>query len=184
MTHQKMILEGAKSNRKFLLNNWLRAGITVAIIFFLFNGLGFVRIPLKSHQFDAYRYISDIEREFEGHSTEDVLLDAGTWIYLKDGVIMKDRSPCIGERGYSETGDFSGFLKRIEQKKYSKILVRDLHSPFLQYDFGLWQKSSGIRQALLDNYNEIGQIKAVAMENYEHETYLFSEISILVPRMD
>ena len=172
------------NNRKFLLNNWLRAAITVAMIFLLFSGLGFVRIPLKSLQSDAYRYISDIEREFEGHSTEDVLLDAGTWIYFKDGVIMKDRSPCIGERGYSETGDFSGFLKRIEQKKYSKILVRDLHSPFLQYDFGLWQKSSGIRQALLDNYKEIRQIKAVTMENYEHETYLFSEISILVPRMD
>jgi hypothetical protein len=172
------------NNRKFLLKGWLRAGITVAMIFFLFSGLGFVRIPLKSLPSDAYRYISDIEREFEGHSTEDVLLDAGTWIYLKDGVIMKDRSPCIGERGYSETGDFSGFLRRIEEKKYSKILVRDLHSPFLQYDFGLWRKSSGIRQALLDNYKEIGQIRAVTMENYEHETYLFSEISILVPRMD
>ena len=172
-----------KAKKKTIL--WVLGGVwTVAVIFFLFSGLGFVRIPLKSLQSDAYRYISDIEREFEGHSTEDVLLDAGTWIYLKDGVIMKDRSPCIGERGYSETGDFSGFLKRIEQKKYSKILVRDLHSPFLQYDFGLWRKSSGIRQALLDNYKEIRQIKAVTMENYEHETYLFSEISILVPRMN
>ncbi len=172
------------NNRKFLLKNWMKAGITVAMIFFLFSGLGFVRIPLKSLPPDAYRYISDIEREFEGHSTEDVLLDAGTWIYLKDGVIMKDRSPCIGERGYSETGDFSGFLRRIEEKKYSKILVRDLHSPLLQYDFGLWRKSSGIRQVLLDNYKEIGQIKAVTRENYEYNTYLFSEISILVPRMD
>jgi len=172
------------NNGKFLLKGWLRAGITVAIIFLMFSGLGLVRIPLKSLPSDAYRYISDIEREFEGYSTEDVLLDAGTWIYLKDGVIMKDRSPCIGERGYSETGDFSGFLKRIEEKKYSKIMVRDLHSPFLQYDFGLWQKSSGIRQALLDNYKEIRQIKAVTRENYEHKTYLFSDISILVPRVD
>ncbi|MCP4609852.1 MAG: hypothetical protein GY845_14180 [Planctomycetes bacterium] len=171
-------------NREFLLSNWLRAGITVAMILFLFSGLGFVRIPLKSIPYDAYRYISDIEREYEGHSTKDVLLDAGTWIYVKDGVIMKDRSPCIGLRGYGETGDFSGFLRRIEEKKYSKILVRDLHSPLLNYDFGIWRKSSGIRQAFLDNYKEIGQIKAVTRENYEHKTFLFSEISILVPKMD
>ena len=41
---------------------------------------------------------------------------------------------------------------------YTKLL-RDLHSPDFNYDHWLWQKSSGIQQALLDNYNEIGQIK-------------------------
>ncbi len=172
------------TNRKFLLQNWLKAGITVAMIFCLFSGLKTIRIPLKYLPSDAYRYISEIEREFEGHSAEDILLDAGTWVYLKDGVVMKDRSPCIGERGYSETGDFSGFLRRLEAKKYSKILIRDLHSPDFIYDYWLWRKSSGIRQALLDNYKEIGQIKAVARENYQYNTYLFSEINILVPKMD
>ncbi|MBW7991032.1 MAG: hypothetical protein FVQ84_13580 [Planctomycetes bacterium] len=172
------------NNKKFLLNNWMKAGITVAMIFFLFSGLGFVRIPLKSLQSDAYRYISDIEREFEGHSTEDVLLDIGTWVYLKDGVIMKDRSPSIGDRGYGEVGDFSGILGRLEQKKYSKILVRNLHSPDFQYDYWMWRKSSGIRQALLNNYKEIGQIKGVTSEKYQCNTFFFSEINILVPKID
>jgi hypothetical protein len=171
-------------NRKFLLKSWLRTGITVAMIICLFSGLGIIRIPLKSLPSDAYRYVSDIERQFEGHSTEDILLDAGTWVYLKDGVIMKDRSPSIGDRGYNETGDFSGILRRIEQKRYSKILVRNLHSPDFTYDYWLWRKSSGIRQALLDNYKEIGQIKAVTTENYQYNTFLFSEINILVPKMN
>ncbi len=40
-----------------------------------------------------------------------VLLDAGTWAYFKDGVVMKDRAPSIGERGHSQTGDFSGICR-------------------------------------------------------------------------
>ena len=90
---------------------------------------------------------------------------------------MKDRAPSIGDRGYSQTGDFSGILKRVEQKIYSKILVRNLHSGNFWYDHELWPQSSGIKQAILENYREIDRIPAVEDTN----TYLFSEISILIP---
>jgi hypothetical protein len=163
---------------------WLRAGIFVVVTCLILNGLGIIRIPAKPLSDDVHRYVHEIEKEFSNQSVEDVLLDAGTWVYFKDGVIMKDRAPSIGERGYSETGDFSGVLGRIEQKRYSKILVRNLHSPDFMYDYWLWRKSSGIRQALLDNYKEIRQIKAVARENYQYNTFLFSEISVLVPKMN
>ena len=65
----------------------------------------------------------------------------GTWVYMAENVIMKDRAPSIGERGYSQTGDFSGILQRLEGKHYSKILVRSLHSPELYYGPLQWRMS-------------------------------------------
>ena len=147
------------------------------MICFLFNGLGTVRIPLPSLGEDAYRYVSDIEDQFIGQDASTILLDFGTWVYVKDGIIMKDRAPSIGDRGYSETGDFSGIIQRLQQHKYTKILVRDLDSPNFTYDYYLWPRSSGIKQVLLSNYHVIGKINGVDGIN----NYLLGEISILVP---
>jgi hypothetical protein len=166
---------------KYWLQNWLRASVVVIVVCLLFNGLGVVRIPLKPLSNDSYRYFREIEREFEGQSASKILIDMGTWVYLKDKIIMKDRVPSIGDRGFGEAGDFSGILDRLEQKRYSKILVRNLHSPDFHYDYWLWPKSSGIRQAMLENYHEIGRIAAVSGESYQYTNYFFSEISILVP---
>ena len=164
---------------------WVQAGCAAALVSLIFSGFGVVRIPLAPVSADAYRYVNDIEREFAGQPSRDVLLDAGSWVYLKDGVVMKDRAPCIGERGYSETGDFSGILSRLRQKRYAKILVRDLHEPDFWYDHYLWPKSSGIREALLQNYHETGKIEAVSstvpVKNRAEDPYLFSRITILEP---
>lgn len=156
---------------------WLQTGIMVGIVGLMFNGLGFVNIPVKPISNDEYRYINQIEDEFMGKPAESILLDAGTWVYIPDVVIMKDRAPSIGERGYTQTGDFSGIIKRIEQKQYAKILVRNLHSPDFWYEYFLWSHPSGIRQALIENYREIRTIEAVA----NNDNYLFAEISVLVP---
>ena len=163
---------------------WLRALICLVVICLLFNGLGTVRIPVQPFSNDAYRYINEIEREFAGQSSERILLDVGTWVYLPEAVVMKDRAPSIGERGWSQTGDFSGILNRFEQKYYKKILVRNLHSPDFWYDHEIWSRSSNIRQTLLENYKEIGTIKAVQGLSPNEMPYGFNEISILVPKTD
>jgi len=169
--------------RKFHLQVWMRVFVVVVAIGLLFNGLGIVRIPIQPVTIDMYRYINDIEREFKGQSGRDILIDIGSWVYIKDGVIMKDRAPSIGERGYSETGDFSGILQRLQEKHYSKILIRHLNEPDFWYDYYLWPKSSGIRQALLDNYREIRKIKGVQRNKHDqHLDYFFDDISILVPK--
>ena len=166
----------------FRLQIWVRFGITIALVFLLLNGLGLVRIPMKSLSDDAYRYKEEIDKEFEGQSVNNILLDSGTWVYLKDDAIVKDRVTSIGDRGYGAIGDFSGIIKRLRQKRYSKILVRNLHSPDLWYDHWMWPKSSGIRQAFLENYDETRSIKAVQGKVPEANTpYLFGEISVLVP---
>jgi hypothetical protein len=173
------------ANRKPGFQIWLQTGIGIGALSLLFGGLAIIRIPLNPIPEDAHRYVREIEKEFKGQSTENILLDMGTWTYVPDGVIMKDRVPSIGERGYSQTGDFSGILRRLEQRRYAKILVRNLHAPDFWYDYSGWSTSSGIRQALLENYYESGTIREVAIENPNQlPRYGFTEISILVPNSD
>jgi hypothetical protein len=175
-----LVLPG--TSRKVWAQASLRGAAALAVLGLLFSGMSIVRIPLPTLPQDAYRYIGDIDKEFQGQPAASILLDVGTWVYVKDGVIMKDRAPSIGERGYSETGDFSGIIQRLKEKRYSKILVRNLHAWDFWYDYGQWRKSSGIKPAMLDNYHEVGRIPAVQMNGYEPEPGLvFGEISILVP---
>jgi hypothetical protein len=154
-----------------------RACLLTCTIVLVYNGLGFIRIPEKPLPKDTYRYIGQIEAAFIDIDKSTVLLDAGSWVYFTDGVVMKDRAPSIGERGYSQTGDFSELIKRIEEQYYQKIILRNLHDPNFWYDHFLWENSSGIREALLKYYYEIDNIEAVAGDN----NYLFGEISVLVP---
>ena len=159
------------------------AAICIASLCLMFGGLGLVRIPVPpfSEQ-DATRYIHQIENEFAGLPPEDVLQDVGSWVYLRDGVVMKDRAPSIGERGLSETGNFSGMIGRLNARIYKKILVRNFHSGDFWYDHEIWPRSSGIRQAMNENYREAGRIPAVSGMAPADLPYGFNEISVLVPR--
>ena len=94
---------------------------------------------------------------------------------------MQDQVPSIGDRGSGEIGDFSGIIRRLEQKRYAKILVRNFNTSDFHYDYWMWRKSSGIKQALLENYHETGRIMAVSMVYGEAPHYFFREISILRP---
>ena len=155
-----------------------------ALCLLLFNGLGLVRIPLPALTADAYRYQSEIEAQFRGQPAGGVLLDAGTWVYARQGVVMKDRAPSIGERGYSGTGDFSGMIDRLNRQEYSRILLRNYRSQDFWYDHASWKTPSGIRGSLAANYHEAGRIRAVTPPAWAPElagNYLFSEMTILVP---
>lgn len=181
----KLWLSGLHEDGKFRPQAWLAAGISAAIVVLLLNGLGIVRIPMRPLSKDAYRYIAEIEREFQSGPAEKILLDVGSWVYLKEGVVMKDRAPAIGERGYTGTGDFSGIIGRLRERHYSKILVRNLNEPDFWYDYWLWSKPSGIRRALLENYSEVGGIRAVkSVLEDKPDRYGFGKISILVPKSD
>jgi hypothetical protein len=163
--------------------DWLIAGAALISVFLFFNGLGFIRVPVRPfEQNDAYRYVAAIEAEFHDVPRDRVLLDVGTWIYVQDGIVMKDRAPSIGERGVSETGDFAGIVGRLRQRYYTKILVRNFHSGDFWYDHELWKTSSGIRQALEENYREIKRIGPVGGITDEARPYTFNEISVLEPK--
>jgi hypothetical protein len=167
---------------------WLRAGATVTVVLMLFSGLALVRIPAEPFTPDAYRYVRDIESQFAGERPDHVLLDAGSWVYLPHSVVMKDRAPSIGERGFSQTGDFSGIIGRIRGHYYDKILVRGLQSPDFWYDTASWERPSGIRQALLDSYRVVATIPGVqrpaSERDHAEDYYLFGDVSVLEPNVE
>jgi len=175
----------ARGPRAMLLT-WVRTGLAVAMVALASHGLGMNWLPLDTLGADAYRYTAEIQHEVSLGPTDRTLLDVGSWVYLDSGIVMKDRAPSIGERGYSETGDFSGILARINQKGYATILVRGLHSPDFWYDESSWRHSSGIRAALLASYHETGQIRGVqlplgSLTTGDANPYLLGDVSILVP---
>jgi hypothetical protein len=111
---------------------------------------------------DADRYVSEIEREFEGMSPATVLLDNGSWQYIRAGVVQKDRSSPAAEAGWTGTADFTRFFDRIRTHYYDRILVRELHGEEFMYDYGSWEKRSGARDSLLRYYREVRVIPEVA----------------------
>lgn len=160
------------------------AATSLATICLALNAFGLIHPPIRPFGDDAYRYVSEIEEEFSGGDRDRILLDMGTWVYLPEGIVMKDRAPSIGERGYSQTGDFSGILSRINSKFYEKILVRNLHSDDFWYDHGKWKASSHIREALMKNYVEVRTIQEVSGFEPDQRPYGFSEIAVLRPKSD
>jgi hypothetical protein len=175
---------------------WARSGLAVGMVGLVYAGLGLVSMPANPLSRDAYRYIDEIEREFAGLPAEKVLLDlGGAWLPARRGVVARDSAPCIGCRAEAPVGvgDFSGFLGRLQQHDYQKILVRNLDKPNFWYDGHRSPKPTGIRKAIRDNYREVGRIKAVQGErrfmlvSYEPlewsgTRYGFEEITVLVPK--
>jgi hypothetical protein len=164
------------------VEGWLRGAGAAALGVLALGGLDAVRMPTRPFGPDAARYVGAIERELAADPAT-TLLDVGSWVYVRHGIVMKDRAPSIGERGFSLTGDFSGIRQRIAERRYSKILVRGYEADDSWYDEPYWPQRSGVRAAMQANYVQIGVIPAMQLEeNGAGMRYLFREISVLVPR--
>ncbi len=93
-----------------------------AIVLFVFAGaLGAIRPPVNPIPADLDRYIADIEAEFKGLPAEQVLLDSGTWVYLEEGVVMKDRAWAVslhnGENQPINHALLSATIGRIQARR-------------------------------------------------------------------
>jgi len=175
-----------------LIYNWGKPLIAVAGVMTIFIALHVVptgdkheaRYWKQQSLSDVYRYIRDIENEFDGLPADQVLLDIGNWIYLRHSVLIKDRAISLADQppgGIYE--NMYVMVDRIRRKTYKKILVRDLHSPFFPYDWFSWEKPSGVRDALLKYYNEVRTIPAVE-ENASPmiRNMQAGPVSVLVPK--
>jgi hypothetical protein len=133
---------------------------------------------------DVYRYIRDVEAEFAGLPAQKVLLGVGSWVYLRDGVLQKDRAVSLADQpsgGIYE--NFAVTVGRIRQRAYDKILLQDFHTPFFMYDWGTWETSSGFRDAILEHYQEVRTIAAPQDSPYlRRDILLADDISVFVPR--
>jgi len=162
------------------LLGWARSATALAAVLLAMSGLGLIRVPTPSLPDDAHRYMAEIEREFAGEPADQVLLDYGSWIYARNGVVMKDHAAPIGEAGFTGTADFSGMLARINSRFYRRILVRDYDSPEFTYDYMLWPRSSGIKAALDANYVAVRKIAEV--QGRGRNPPWFKTITVLEPR--
>lgn len=133
---------------------------------------------------DVYRYIDAVDREFQGLPADQVLLGVGSWEYLKAEVLQRDRAVSLADQ--PATGNYANFditVGRIRAKTYRKLLLQNFDSPFFWYDWAEWPRSSGFRQAVLDNYVRVRTVDAAAGSAYlNREILLADTISVFEPK--
>jgi hypothetical protein len=79
--------------------------------------------------------------------------------------------------------NFEPLLRRIRGREYEKILLHDFHDRFFLYDWPYWLRSSGVRQALNDNYDEVRVIPDMGPEAALPPAIQFrGPVSVLVPK--
>ena len=120
------------------------------------------RSPQRRPTPDLDRYVAAVEQEFDGLPPDRVLLDVGNWVYLPHGVLQRDRAVSLGEPAMGMYENLHVLRDRLRARAYDKVLVRDFHTPWFMYDYGLWPQSSGVRAALLEHYTEVRTIPAAA----------------------
>lgn len=156
----------------------------VAMVVLLLSGMGLMREPGPSVPSDLDRYIAEIEREFSDLPAAEVLMDVGSWVYLRENVLMKDRSapvslhvganqPEINRTALAQT------IERIESKQYRRILARELDTPRTAYDYQ--DRGSGVKDAILDNYTIVRRIPGVDVSRW-WPRHMIAEIVVLEPK--
>lgn len=165
---------------RLALSRLLAAGI----VLFAILGVGVVRVPRSDVPRDLERYVAAIEEEFQDMDTSRVLLDNGSWIYLRRGILMKDRAlpvslhvginqPRINRDALRET------IARIQARSYGRILARSIDTDRSPYDFG--NRGSGVKTAILANYRIVRRIPGVTADPWWPSS-LLNEIVVLEPR--
>lgn len=156
---------------------WLSVVVGCASVALIFAALRFTEgrgHPISS---DFLRYTHAIEQEFAGLPPERVLLDDGDWIYLRSGVVMRDRQPILAtHRDFSQ---FNDMLNRARARYYSRILTRVLENGRYSYDIGRYR---GIGPELLKHYREVRRIPhAEGMDSWLYRDILLSDVAVLEP---
>ena len=132
---------------------------------------------------DIYRYIADIESEFEGHDPKKVLMDVGNWTYVPHNVLQIDRASPLAEQPCRHMYEnFDPLLERIRGHEYEKILVQHYNTRWFLYDWDGWPRPTGVRQALLDHYEEVRVIPGASGVDVSPKIEHSGPVSVLVPR--
>ncbi|HEX6309672.1 MAG TPA: hypothetical protein VFZ69_15965 [Longimicrobiales bacterium] len=163
---------------------YAQAGAAAGAVLMLVAGLGVVREPVTELSDDFDRYVAEIEAEFADLPVESVLLDTGTWPYLKAGVLMRDRAtPVSLHVGINQTeighANLAETIRRFRERRYARILAREIDTDQSRYDFQ--NRGSGVREAILENYHEVRRIRAVEGVQRWWPLHLLAEIVVLEP---
>jgi hypothetical protein len=162
----------------------LREAMAATAVVGVVGGLGFARDVRSPVPQDINRYVADIEREFVGLDAQRVLMDYGTWIYLREKVVMKDRGVAVAVHvGKNQPAInhamLAATIDRIDNGVYDKILVRELDAGTSSYDFQ--DRGSGVKDAILRNYREERRIPGVSV-NFWWPRHMLAEIQVFTRR--
>ena len=162
-----------------------RRVLVASFVVLLPGALDIVRLPRNPVPADFHRYVAEIEAAVEDVPTEDVLIGNGTWIYLRDGVLAKDRSSPVALHVGSNQPEIARehletTIQRISDGRYAMILTRELQSDVSAYDFQ--GRGSGVQDAIASAYTEVGRIPAVRGIERWWPKNLLAEVVVLVPR--
>lgn len=156
----------------------------VAMVVLLLTGMGFVREPRRAVPEELDRYIAQIEEEFRDLPANDILVDVGSWIYLRENVVMKDRSGPVSLHVGTNQPEINrdalaATIDRIESHRYKRILARELDTPRTAYDFQ--DRGSGVKAAMLENYRIVRRIPGVTVNRW-WPRHMIADIVVLEPR--
>jgi hypothetical protein len=154
---------------------WFQVLVGFLVVLTVFAGMGFTRVPQLTVDPDLHRYVRDIEHEFDGLPADRVLLDTGEWIYLRNGVVMKDRMAMLN----THRTPHYGLLGRLARQEYARILVHVLPSGNYAYDLG---RNRGIQVAMTRYYREVRRIPGIrGMDKWLNYDMSMSDIAVLEP---
>ena len=153
---------------------WWRTVTMPTAVFLFLLGAGILRLgPAVPSGMEGY--IKAIEKEFDGLPRDRVLLDTGSWVYLPENVVMRDRESPIGTLWGTGTSDFAATTERIRNHYYQKILVRKFEDGEFLY------RDERIRQALRESYQEIHVIPSPGVPSTWLYYPLLYDVSVLTP---
>ena len=155
---------------------WLHFALGVALVIAVLAGLGHPHLQVWQNTPDLARYVGQIEREFAGQNVSRVLLDEGDWIYLREGVVMKDRQAILTTPRIAR---LDGMMERVRQHYYQKILVHTLSDGTYLYDLAL---DRGIQRNLLQHYHEVRRIPGVRDLSVHYGFLMLGDIIVLEPQ--
>jgi hypothetical protein len=101
----------------------LQACAILAILVCMYQAMDFTRSGGASRG-GVEKYISEIEQEFADGPADRVLLDVGSWVYLRGNISIKDRASPLGVLGGTRVSDSQATIQRIRARYYRRILVR------------------------------------------------------------
>lgn len=130
--------------------HWLCAALVPFAVFASMLGADLPR-PRVTISADFRRYISAIEKEFEGMPRDKVLMDTGSWVYLPQNIVMKDRLSPLGTLWGTGSSDLAATAARFRQHYYAKILWRTEK---------IVRRDALFLRALEENYRQVRVIPA------------------------
>lgn len=167
---------------------YVRESVIGLAMISILGTMGHVRAPLNPVPAGVMQQITAIENEFQGMDPARVLMDDGSWIYLRENIVMRDRSTPVAIRVGKNQSEISHDLlaathERLNNREYDKIIARHLGGDEWTTWWDFQDRGSGIKDVILENYREVRRIPAVeGIKNRFWMRGLTGEVRVFLPK--